>query len=88
MHWLRCGGAMILATTIPLAAGAESGSHAAASPTVLVLTRDGRVAIERANGWVTSLEMAGQSTVLDAGERYSIRNAGPEAADVVIVEVR
>lgn len=73
---------------ISLAAGEESGSHTAASPTVLVLTREGRVAIERAGGWVTSLEMAGQTAVLDRGDRYSILNAGHEEVDVVIVEVR
>lgn len=74
--------------TVFLGAGGASDWQTSANPIVLVLIRDSRVAIERSGGWVTSLEMAGQSTILEAGERYLIRNGGAEAADVVIVEVR
>ena len=74
--------------TLSLPPGEASGGHTPASPTVLVLIRDGRVAIEHADGWVTSLEMAGQSVVIDEGDRYWIRNSGAESSDVVIVEVR
>lgn len=73
---------------ISVGGGDSSERHTAAASTVLVLIRDGRVAVERTNGWVTSLEMAGQSAVLEAGEQYVIRNGGSAAADVVVVEVR
>lgn len=73
---------------ISVGAGDTSGRQTAANPIVLVLIRDGWVAIERSGGWVTSLERAGQSAILERGERYLIRNGGSETADVVIVEVR
>lgn len=74
--------------TLTLGTGEASEHLTTQVPTVFILTRNSQVAIEHANGWVTSLEMAGQSAVLSHGERYRIRNGGSEASDLVIVEVR
>lgn len=74
--------------TVTLETGEASDYHTAQAPTVLILTQDGRVAIEHASGWVTSLEMAGQSAVVSHGERYRIRNGGAETSHVVLVQVR
>lgn len=65
-----------------------SGGHTTVAPTVLVLVREGRVAVEHGDGWVTSLESPGESTVLPPGARYHVRNGGAASADLVLVEVR
>jgi hypothetical protein len=73
---------------VRLEIGESSDHHTTQAPTVLILTQDGRVAIEHADGWVTALEIAGQSAAVGRGERYRIRNGGPEASELVIVEIR
>ena len=65
-----------------------STRHIAHAPTVLVMVRDGRVIIERDDGWMTSLEAAGQSTIISEDEHYRIRNGGQQTSDIVFVEVR
>ena len=65
-----------------------STRHIAHAPTVLVMVRDGRVIIERDGGWMTSLEAAGQSTIILEDEHYRIRNGGQQTSDIVFVEVR
>jgi hypothetical protein len=60
----------------------------AEAPTVIVLVADGRVALEREDGWVSSLERAGSVVVVPAGASYRLRNATSDAADIVVVEVR
>lgn len=74
--------------SVPLGAGEASGTFTAIAPTVLILVEDGRVAIERMDGWLSSLEQAGQSAVLEAGERYTLLNGMRHAAHLVMVEVR
>lgn len=74
--------------TLSLDGGQRSGPHLATAPSVLVLVRDGRIAVEHADSWVTSLETAGQTAMILEGDRYWIRNSGTAGADVVIVEVR
>ena len=66
----------------------RSGSAIAQAPTVLVLIRDGRVAVEHGDGWTTSLERAGAIVVVPAGASYGLRNSADAEAEVAIVEVR
>ncbi|MDC0160730.1 hypothetical protein OAJ07_04695 [Gemmatimonadales bacterium] len=65
-----------------------SREYVAHAPTVLVMIHSGRVVVERGDGWITSLEAAGQSTVISEGERYRIRNGIEKNSDIAIVEVR
>jgi hypothetical protein len=65
-----------------------SREYVAHAPTVLVMIHSGRVIVERGDGWITSLEAAGQSTVISEGERYRIRNGIEKNSDIAIVEVR
>ncbi len=65
-----------------------SREYEAHAPTVLVMIHNGRVLVERGDGWITSLEAAGQSTVISEGERYWIRNGIEKNSDIAIVEVR
>ena len=75
-------------STLSLGGSLASGPHIATAPSVLVLVRDGRIAIEHADSWVTSLETAGQTAMIYEGDRYWIRNSGAVGADLVIVDVR
>jgi hypothetical protein len=65
-----------------------STGYTANAPTVLVMVRDGRIIIERGDGWMTSLEVAGQSTIMSQDEHYRIRNGAQQTSDIVFVEVR
>ncbi len=65
-----------------------SKGYTANEPTVLVMVGDGRIIIERGDGWMTSLEAAGQSTIMSRDERYRIRNGAEQPSEIVFVEVR
>lgn len=73
---------------VELEPGAPNESFTTEAPTVAVLVRAGRVALERGDGWVTSLEAAGSSAVLEEGETVQLINRGERSSTIVLVEVR
>ena len=73
---------------VTLEAGEATSTYTTTTPTAIVLVAEARILLERGDGWITSLEPAGDVGVLERGVEYRLVNRGAGSARLVLVEVR